>query len=103
MAGHFHNLSVIPISIMIVNAVIKVFQKACLEFTPEYKEDEVDQIKCFSTTLIEEKLQNEILIDNQNENNQEKIQNGILIDNQNEEIKKIYKIIIWKITKMKIL
>ena len=53
-AGHFHNLAVIPISIMIVNAVIKVFQTAFLEFTPEYKEDEGDQIKCFSTTLIEQ-------------------------------------------------
>ena len=54
IAGHFHNLAVIPISIMIVNAVIKVFQTAFLEFTPEYKEDEGDQIKCFSTTLIEQ-------------------------------------------------
>ena len=53
-AGHFHNLAVIPISIMIVNAVIKVFQTAFLEFTQEYKEDEGDQIKCFSTTLIEQ-------------------------------------------------
>ena len=54
IAGHFHTLSVIPISIMIVNAVIKVFQTAFLEFTPAYKEDEGDQIKCFSTTLIEQ-------------------------------------------------
>ena len=54
IAGHFHTLAVIPISIMIVNAVIKVFQTAFLEFTPAYKEDEGDQIKCFSTTLIEQ-------------------------------------------------
>jgi len=53
-AGHFHIFAVIPISIMIVNAVIKVFQTAFLEFSPEYKEDEGDQIKCFSTTLIEQ-------------------------------------------------
>ena len=54
IAGHFHTLSVIPISIMIVNAVIKVFQTAFLEFSPEYKQDEGDQIKCYSTTLIEQ-------------------------------------------------
>ena len=53
-AGHFHIYSVIPISIMIVNAVIKVFQTAYLEFSPQYKEDEGDQIKCFSTTLLEQ-------------------------------------------------
>ena len=53
-AGHFHIFAVIPISIMIVNAVIKVFQTAFLEFSPQYKEDEGDQIKCFSTTLIEQ-------------------------------------------------
>ena len=53
-AGHFHIFAVIPISIMIVNAVIKVFQTAFLEFSPEYKEDEGDQIKCFSTTLKEQ-------------------------------------------------
>ena len=39
---------------MIVNAVIKVFQTAFLEFTPEYRQDEGDQMKCFSTTLIEQ-------------------------------------------------
>jgi magnesium-transporting ATPase (P-type) len=54
IAGHFHTLAVIPISIMIVNAVIKVFQTAFLEFTPEYRQDEGDQMKCFSTTLIEQ-------------------------------------------------
>ena len=54
IAGHFHTFSVIPISIMIVNAVIKVFQTAFLEFSPEYKQDEGDQIKCYSTTLIEQ-------------------------------------------------
>jgi len=53
-AGNFHIFSAIPISIMIVNAVIKIFQTAFLEFSPEYREDEGDQIKCFSTTLIEQ-------------------------------------------------
>ena len=53
-AGHFHLFSVIPISIVIVNAVVKVFQTAFLEFTQEYKQDEGDQIKCYSTTLIEQ-------------------------------------------------
>ena len=54
IAGHFHILTVIPISIMIVNAVIKVFQSAFLEFSPQYKEDPGDKIKCYSTTLIEQ-------------------------------------------------
>ena len=54
IAGHFHMFGIIPISIVIVNAVIKVFQTAFLEFTPEYKQDEGDQIKCYSTTLIEQ-------------------------------------------------
>ena len=53
-AGHFHLFGVIPISIVIVNAVIKIFQTAFLEFSPEYKQDEGDQIKCYSTTLIEQ-------------------------------------------------
>ena len=53
-AGHFHLFGVIPISIVIVNAVVKVFQTAFLEFTQEYKQDEGDQIKCYSTTLIEQ-------------------------------------------------
>ena len=54
IAGHFHLFSVIPISIMIVNAVIKVFQSGFLEYSPEYKEDPGDKIKCYSTTLIEQ-------------------------------------------------
>ena len=53
-AGHFHTYSVIPISIMIINAIIKVFQTAFLEFSPQYREDEGDQMKCFSTTLLEQ-------------------------------------------------
>ena len=54
IAGHFHLLTVIPISIMIINAVIKVFQSAYLEFSQQYKEDPGDKIKCYSTTLIEQ-------------------------------------------------
>ena len=54
IAGHFHMFGVIPISIVIVNAVVKVVQTAFLEFSQEYKEDEGDQIKCYSTTLIEQ-------------------------------------------------
>ena len=54
VAAHFHNLSVIPISIMIVNAVIKVFQSAFLEYSPQYREDPGDNMKCYSTTLIEQ-------------------------------------------------
>ena len=54
IAGHFHLFGIIPISIVIVNAVVKVFQTAFLEFSPEYKQDEGDQIKCYSTTLIEQ-------------------------------------------------
>ena len=45
----------IPISIMIVNAVIKVLQTIYLElYTPEYRENPGDQIKCYSTSLLEE-------------------------------------------------
>ena len=54
IAGHFHLFSVIPISIMIVNAVIKVFQSGFLEFSPQYREDPGDKIKCYSTALIEQ-------------------------------------------------
>ena len=54
IAGHFYISTVIPISIMIVNAVIKVFQSAFLENSQQYKEDEGDKIKCYSTTLIEQ-------------------------------------------------
>ena len=54
IAGHFHLFGIIPISIVIVNAVVKVFQTAFLEFSQEYKQDEGDQIKCYSTTLIEQ-------------------------------------------------
>ena len=53
-AGHFHMFGVIPISIVIVNAVVKIFQTAFLEFSPEYRQDEGDQMKCYSTTLIEQ-------------------------------------------------
>ena len=53
-AAHFHLMNVIPISIMIVNAVIKVFQSGFLEFAPQYREDPGDKIKCYSTTLIEQ-------------------------------------------------
>ena len=53
-AAHFHLLTVIPISIMLVNAVIKVFQSAFLEFSPKYREGPGDKIKCYSTTLIEQ-------------------------------------------------
>ena len=54
IAGHFHLFGIIPISIVIVTAVVKIFQTAFLEFSPEYKQDEGDQIKCYSTTLIEQ-------------------------------------------------
>ena len=54
VAAHFHLFGVIPISIVIVNAVVKVVQTAFLEFSQEYKQDEGDQIKCYSTTLIEQ-------------------------------------------------
>ena len=53
-AAHFHLSTVIPISIMILNIVIKVFQSAFLEFSPQYMEDPDDKIKCYSTTLIEQ-------------------------------------------------
>ena len=54
ISGHFHLFGIIPISIIIVTAVVKIFQTAFLEFSPEYKQDEGDQIKCYSTTLIEQ-------------------------------------------------
>ena len=54
VASHFQLLTVIPISIMIVNAVIKVFQSAFLEYSPQYREDPGDKIKCYSTELIEQ-------------------------------------------------
>ena len=54
VAAHFQLLTVIPISIMIVNAVIKVFQSAFLEYSPQYREDPGDNMKCYSTTLIEQ-------------------------------------------------
>ena len=45
----------IPISIIISNAVSKILQTIYLQqFTPEYKLDKGDQIKCFSTSLIDE-------------------------------------------------
>ena len=53
-AAHFQLLTVIPISIMIVNAVIKVFQSEFLEDSPQYREDPGDKIKCYSTDLIEQ-------------------------------------------------
>ena len=54
VAAHFQLLTVIPISIMIINAVIKVFQSAFLEYSPQYREDPGDKIKCYSTDLIEQ-------------------------------------------------
>ena len=45
----------IPISIIIVNAVVKLLQSIVMEFlTPEYKKDPNDQVKCFSIQLLEE-------------------------------------------------
>ena len=45
----------IPVSIIISNAFCKVFQTIYLQqFTPEYKEDKDDKIKCFSTGLLDE-------------------------------------------------
>ena len=45
----------IPISIIISNAFCKVFQTIYLQqFSPEYKEDKDDKIKCFSTGLLDE-------------------------------------------------
>ena len=54
VAGHFQLLTVIPISIMIINAVIKVFQASFLEYSPQYREDPGDKIRCYSTDLIEQ-------------------------------------------------
>ena len=45
----------IPISIIIVNAVVKLLQSIVLEFlTPEYKRDPGDKVQCFSVQLLEE-------------------------------------------------
>ena len=45
----------IPISIIIVNAVVKLLQSIVMEFlSPEYKKDPGDQVKCFSVQLLEE-------------------------------------------------
>ena len=45
----------IPISIIIVNAVVKLLQSIVMEFlSPEYKRDPGDQVKCFSVQLLEE-------------------------------------------------
>ena len=53
--GHFMNYSgIIPISIIIVNTVIKIFQTAFLNYSPRYKELPEDKIECYSTNLIEQ-------------------------------------------------
>ena len=45
----------IPISIIISNAVSKVFQTIYLQqYSPEYREEKDDKIKCFSTGLLDE-------------------------------------------------
>ena len=45
----------IPISIIISNAFCKIIQTVYLQlFTPEYKLDKDDKIKCFSTGLLDE-------------------------------------------------
>ena len=45
----------IPVSIIITNAFSKVIQTIYLQqYTPEYKEDKGDTIKCFSTGLLDE-------------------------------------------------
>ena len=45
----------IPISIIISNAFCKILQTIYLQqFSPEYKEDKDDKIKCFSTGLLDE-------------------------------------------------
>ena len=47
--------SFIPISIIITNAFCKILQTTYLQqFSPEYKKDKDDKIKCFSTDLIDE-------------------------------------------------
>ena len=53
-SGHFHLFGIIIISIIIVTAVVKMLQTAFLGFSPVYKQDEGDQIKYYSTTLIEQ-------------------------------------------------
>ena len=45
----------IPISVVISNAFCKVIQTIYLQqFSPEYKQDKNDKIKCFSTDLLDE-------------------------------------------------
>ena len=53
-SAFFHLSIVIPISVIVVNSVIKVFQSGFLEFAPQYREDPGDKIKCYSTELIEQ-------------------------------------------------
>ena len=55
IVGHYLNFNgVIPISIMITNTVVKIFQTGFLAFNMRYREYSDDQIKCFSTNLIEQ-------------------------------------------------
>ena len=53
--GHYLNFDgIIPISIIIVNTVIKIIQTGFLGYSSRYKELPEDQIKCYSTNLIEQ-------------------------------------------------
>ena len=53
-SAHLSLSTVIPISVMVVNTVIKVFQSNFLQHSPKYKEDPGDKIKCYSASLIEQ-------------------------------------------------
>ena len=52
--AHLHLSIVIPISVIVINTLIKVFQSGFLENSPKYREDPDDKIKCYSSELIEQ-------------------------------------------------
>ena len=53
-SAHLHLSIVIPISVMVLNTLIKVFQSQFLENSQRYREDKGDKIKCYSQSLIEQ-------------------------------------------------
>ena len=53
-SAHLHLSIVIPISVMVLNTLIKVFQSQFLENSQKYREDKGDKIKCYSQSLIEQ-------------------------------------------------
>ena len=53
-SAHLHLSIVIPISVLVLNTLIKVFQSQFLENSQKYREEKGDKIKCYSQSLIEQ-------------------------------------------------